>query len=98
MFKKVNNLIFTVLFLAVLFVPLLFTRWESGGVSEKENRNLARFPALMVDNQFNQSFTKDFESRRYLTALCQIRIGKLEEREIPFTPLILLCMTMPMPT
>lgn len=62
MFKKVNNLIFTVLFLAVLFVPLLFTRWESGGVSEKENRNLARFPALMVDNQFNQSFTKDFES------------------------------------
>lgn len=62
MFKKVNNLIFVVLFLAILFVPFLFTRWESGGVSEKENRNLARFPSLIVDDKFNQSFTKDFEN------------------------------------
>ena len=62
MFKKANNLIFTVLFLAVLFVPFLFTKWESGGVSEKENRNLARFPSLMVENKFNQSFTKEFEN------------------------------------
>ena len=62
MFKKVNNLIFTMLFLAVLFVPFLFTKWESGGVSEKENRNLAQFPAMIVDNKFNQSFTKEFET------------------------------------
>ena len=62
MFRRINNLIFTALFLAVLFVPFLFTRWESGGVSEKENRNLAPFPALLVDNQFNLSFTGDFET------------------------------------
>lgn len=62
MFKKVNNLVFTVLFLTVLFVPFLFTRWESGGVSEKENRNLALFPSVIVDDKFNQSFTKDFET------------------------------------
>ena len=62
MFKKINNIIFLVLFLAVLFVPLLFARWESGGVSEEENRNLAQFPSLLVEGQFNPSFTKDFET------------------------------------
>ena len=62
MFKKINNIIFVVLFLAVLFVPLLFTRWESGGISEEENRNLAAFPAVVAEGRFNLSFTKDFET------------------------------------
>lgn len=62
MFKKINNCILIVLFLAVLALPLLFTRWESGGVSEAENRNLAQFPALSVDGAFNPSFTKEFET------------------------------------
>ena len=62
MFKKINNIIFVVLFLGVFFLPFLFTRWESGGVSEEENRNLAAFPALTVDGDFNLSFTKDFET------------------------------------
>lgn len=62
MFKKINNIIFILLFLAVLFVPLLFTRWESGGVSEEENRNLAAFPSVLKDGNLNLSFTKDFET------------------------------------
>lgn len=62
MFKKINNIILAVLFLAVIFTPLLFARWESGGVSEEENRNLAQFPPLVVDGSFNLSFTKDFET------------------------------------
>lgn len=62
MFKKINNIIFLVLFLAVICVPLLFTRWESGGVSEEENRNLAQFPAFFAEGQFNSSFTKEFET------------------------------------
>lgn len=62
MFKKINNTIFVLLFLAVLFVPLLFTRWESGGVSEEENRNLAEFPSVITEGKFNLSFTKDFET------------------------------------
>lgn len=62
MFKKINNCILAVLFLAVLALPLLFTRWESGGVSEAENRNLAQFPPLVVEGSFNLSFTKDFET------------------------------------
>ena len=62
MFKKINNIIFIVLVFSVLFVPLLFTRWESGGVSEEENRNLAAFPAVVTDGDLNLSFTKDFET------------------------------------
>lgn len=62
MFKKINNIIFVALFLGVFFLPFIFTRWESGGVSEEENRNLAAFPALTVDGDFNLSFTKDFET------------------------------------
>ena len=61
MFKKVNNFVFITLFLLVLFVPLIFAKWESGGVSEEENRNLAKFPALVTEGQFNSAFTKDFE-------------------------------------
>lgn len=62
MFKRINNIIFVLLFLSVLFVPLLFTRWESGGVSEEENRNLAAFPSVVTDGNLNLSFTKDFET------------------------------------
>lgn len=62
MFKKINNIIFLVLFLSVLFLPLLLAKWESGGVSEEENRTLAQFPSLSVDGKFNSSFTTEFET------------------------------------
>lgn len=62
MFKRVNNIIFILLFSAALLVPLLFTRWESGGVSEEENRNLAAFPTVVTEGKLNVSFTKDFET------------------------------------
>ena len=62
MFKKINNIILLALFLGIIFVPLLFTRWESGGVSEEENRNLAPFPQLTVDGSFNLAFTQEFET------------------------------------
>lgn len=62
MFKKINNFVFILLFLAVLFIPLSFTKWESGGVSDAENRNLAKFPSVSVDGAFNPSFTQEFET------------------------------------
>lgn len=62
MFKKINNIIFVFAFLAVVFVPFLFTKWESGGVSEEENRNLAAFPSVFTQDGFNSSFTTDFET------------------------------------
>lgn len=62
MFKKINNIVFTTLFLLVFFIPLLFTKWESGGVSLRENRNLAPFPALTIDGEFNLAFTGEFET------------------------------------
>ena len=57
MFKKINNIAFVIVFLAVLFVPLLFTTWESGGVSQNENRNLAKLPKLIADGEYNSSLT-----------------------------------------
>ena len=62
MFKKLYNTVFVVAFLAVLFLPLILTNWVSGGVSEDENRNLAKFPELQKDGQFNESFTTEFET------------------------------------
>lgn len=60
--KKIYNVVFIVLFLAVLTVPLLFTNWSSGGVSEDENRTLAAFPNLTAEGRFNQQFTGEFET------------------------------------
>ena len=62
MLKKIYNTIFIVLFLAVLALPLVLTRWESGGVSEDENRTLAKFPAVTVEGRFNEKFTAQFET------------------------------------
>ena len=49
MVKKTYNILFVVLFLAALVIPLALTRWESGGVSQDENRTLAQFPALTLE-------------------------------------------------
>ena len=62
MLKKIYNTIFVILFLAILFTPLVLTKWESGGVSVDENRNLAKFPTLTAEGQFNPSFTGEFET------------------------------------
>lgn len=62
MLKKVYSIAFVVAFLAVLFLPLALTRWESGGVSVDENRNLAKFPEVTVDGKLNPNFTAEFES------------------------------------
>ena len=62
MFKRVNNIAFVFLFLLLFFLPLLFTDWRSGGTSEEENRNLAKFPSLITDNKLNITFTQEFDS------------------------------------
>ncbi len=62
MFKKINNTVLALLFLVALTLPLLFTRWESGGVSQEENRNLAQFPTLVMEGKFNTAFTQEFET------------------------------------
>lgn len=60
--KKINNIIFVFLFMGALSVPLLFTAWQSGGVSVDENRNLADLPEFVTDGKVNSDFTKDFET------------------------------------
>lgn len=60
--KKIYNIGFIVLFLCMITVPLIFTDWSSGGVSEDENRNLAKFPSLVVDNKYNSKFTSEYET------------------------------------
>lgn len=62
MLKKIYNTIFIVLFLAVLAMPLVLTRWESGGVSQDENRTLAAFPSVQVEGAWNEKFTAQFET------------------------------------
>lgn len=62
MLKKIYNIAFVVAFLAVLAIPLVFCRWESGGVSVEENRNLAKFPEFIKEGGFNEQFTGEFET------------------------------------
>ena len=62
MLKKIYNVIFVALFMAVISIPLIKTNWTSGGVSEDENRNLASVPELVVDGKLNDKFTAEAES------------------------------------
>ena len=62
MFKKINNVVFLILFLSVFAIPLILTDFSSGGVSDDENRNLAKFPSFLVDGKFNEKFTTQFET------------------------------------
>ena len=62
MFKKIYQIIFIVLFSAVLLIPAVFMDWSSGGISEEENRTLEDFPSLIMEGRFNDAFTKEFES------------------------------------
>lgn len=62
MLKKIHNIIFICLFLAMLAVPLILTDFTSGGISADENRALAAMPALVVNGQLNPNFTAEFET------------------------------------
>lgn len=62
MYKKICNIAFVIIFLAILTIPALLTNWTSGGVSEDENRNLAEFPSLLKDGALNDGFTGEFET------------------------------------
>lgn len=62
MLKKIYNIVFVALFMAVISIPLIKTNWTSGGVSEDENRNLASAPQLVVDGKLNNKFTAEAES------------------------------------
>ncbi|MBE5943305.1 MAG: hypothetical protein E7258_00125 [Lachnospiraceae bacterium] len=62
MAKKIYNFIFIFAFWAILAIPMVFADYSSGGVSEDENRNLAKFPDLVVEGNFNQEFTREFET------------------------------------
>lgn len=62
MIKKIYNVCFIVIFMCIICLPLVFTDWSSGGVSEDENRNLAPMPELMVDGRFNEKFTSECET------------------------------------
>lgn len=61
MVKKICNCIFVVMVGAMLLTPFLFTDWISGGISESENRTLAKFPKLILDGRLNNSFPAQFD-------------------------------------
>ena len=62
MLKKVYNIIFIVLFMAIISIPLIKANWKSGVVSEDENRYLTDTPKLIENGRFNPDFTSDVES------------------------------------
>lgn len=62
MLKKVYNIIFIVLFMAIISLPLIKANWKSGVVSEDENRYLTDTPKLIENGRFNPAFTSDVES------------------------------------
>lgn len=61
MIKKICNYIFIAIVFVLLIVPFLFTDWSSGGVSVSENRNLAKFPDLIISGQLNEAFPAQFD-------------------------------------
>lgn len=62
MVKKFYNIVFVAIFICMISLPLVFTNWISGGVSEDENRTLAELPEVLVDGQFNEKFTAEYET------------------------------------
>lgn len=57
---KIIDKIFLGLFFLLLFIPM--TKISHENVSKRENRVLAKFPVLFVENHFNEKFTSEFES------------------------------------
>lgn len=62
MLKKIYNFTFVFLFWVLLSVPMIFANYTSGGISEDENRTLAKFPDVKIDGKFNENFTREFET------------------------------------
>lgn len=62
MLKKIYNVCFIVMFMAIISLPLIKANWTSGGISEDENRYLAEAPKLTVDGKFNDNFTAEVET------------------------------------
>lgn len=62
MIKKISNIIFIVLFFAILCIPMIFANFSGGESSDVENRYLADLPDLVVDGKLNPQFSTDVES------------------------------------
>lgn len=62
MVKKIYNILFIVIFMAIITLPLIKANWTSGGISEDENRYLAEAPKLITDGWFNDKFTAEVET------------------------------------
>ncbi len=60
---KKQNILFAAAFLLVLFIPVITTNRENGGLSKDENRYLARRATLVKDDgSLNEAFASDFEN------------------------------------
>ncbi|WP_347995873.1 hypothetical protein [uncultured Eubacterium sp.] len=53
--------VFILVFMVIIFVPLLFTNQKEDTVSEAENRVLSNKPNLYIDNKLNGHFLADFD-------------------------------------
>lgn len=58
--KHFIQLFFVICILIIIFLPLLFT--SNKKVSEKENRALAKFPSLMMENHFNKNLFVELDN------------------------------------
>lgn len=62
MFKKVTNIIFTIIFILTISMPLMFTNLKNNQISADENRKLANKPRLYDrNNKINTRFLNHFE-------------------------------------
>lgn len=60
---KKQNILFAAAFLLVLFIPVITTNRENGGLSKDENRYLAGRATLVKDDgSLNEAFASDFEN------------------------------------
>lgn len=64
-FKTVDNhsridIIFLLLFFILLFIPM--SKIDKGDISEQENRPLAKFQSIIIDDKINYNFSKNFDS------------------------------------
>ena len=62
MIKKIYNICFVIAFMAIISMPLIKANWTSGGISEDENRYLAKAPRITVNGKFNQKVTAEVET------------------------------------
>ena len=59
--KRLLDIFFIAIFMAVLTLPFLFADRQGGAISQEENRTKAEMPSIMVEDSLNLQFTSEYE-------------------------------------